>query len=99
MSAQTTEVAVPWFSRRRAIIALILGFVLPLPWPEVPLPAGLLMILFVAVGGDTGDHNGVVLGGPVLLSLALASFALIYAAGLYVATTLWLLFREWRRWE
>jgi hypothetical protein len=30
----------------------------------------------------------------VLLSVALVSFALIYAVGLYVVTTLWRLFRE-----
>ena len=97
MSAETNEVAVPWFRLRRAILALIFGFALPLPWPEVPLPAGLLIIL-VAAAGDTGDHNGVVLGGPVLL-VAIIAWGLIFAAGLYVVTTLWLRFREWRRWE
>ena len=99
MSAETNALTVPWFRWRRAIFALIFGFVLPMPWPEVPMPAGLLIILFVATGADTHDHNGVVLGGPLLLSVALVGFALIYAAGLYVAATLWLLFREWRRWE
>jgi hypothetical protein len=97
LCAESREVAVPWFARRRAIIALILGFVLPLPWPEVPVPAGLILILFIAAGGYVGDHN-LAFGGP-LVYLFIVGIGLTYAAALYVAATLWLLFREYRRWE